>query len=94
LAVHFSLQAKFLKACGTLTETPIEIRKACEKFNGSPTLDKDSEPSKFHSWLPSTSIKKLQLDNQTDQPLTPVKLCEEWGKGSVSSEQTPSRLHF
>jgi hypothetical protein len=34
------------------------------------------------------------LDNQTDQPLTPVKLCEEWGKGSVSSEQTPSRLHF
>lgn len=83
-------EAKFLKACGTLTETPIEIRKACEKFNGSPTLDKDSEPSKFHSWLPSTSIKKLQLDNQTDQPLTPVKLCEEWGKGSVSSEQTPS----
>ncbi|KAL3592667.1 hypothetical protein D5086_011307 [Populus alba] len=83
-------EAKFLKACGTLTETPIEIRKACEKFNGSPALDKDSEPSKFHSWLPSTSIKKLQLDNQTVQPLTPVKLCEEWGKDSVSSEQTPS----
>ncbi|KAJ6920414.1 protein JASON-like isoform X2 [Populus alba x Populus x berolinensis] len=83
-------EAKFLKACGTLTETPIEIRKACEKFNGSPALDKDSEPSKFHSWLPSTSIKKLQLDNQTVQPLTPVKLCEGWGKDSVSSEQTPS----
>ncbi|XP_011044745.1 PREDICTED: uncharacterized protein LOC105139835 isoform X1 [Populus euphratica] len=83
-------EAKFLKACGTSTETPIEIRKACEKFNGSPALDKESEHSKFHSWLPNTSIKNLQLDNQTDQPLTPVKLCEEWGKGSVSSEQTPS----
>ncbi|KAJ6306703.1 hypothetical protein OIU78_021922 [Salix suchowensis] len=83
-------EAKFLKACGTLPETPIEIRKGCEKFKVSPALDKDSEPSKSHSWLPNTSIKKLQLDNQTDQPSTPVKLCEEWGKGSVSSEQTPS----
>ncbi|CAK7346642.1 unnamed protein product [Dovyalis caffra] len=48
------------------------------------------EPSKFHSWLPNTSMEKFQMDNQTDQPPTPVKLCEEWGKSSVSSEQTPS----
>ncbi|KAJ6412374.1 hypothetical protein OIU84_005431 [Salix udensis] len=83
-------EAKFLKACGTLPETPIEIRKGCEKFKVSPALDKDSEPSKSHSWLPNTSIKNLQSDNQIDQPSTPVKLYEEWGKGSVSSEQTPS----
>ncbi|KAJ6337147.1 hypothetical protein OIU76_006925 [Salix suchowensis] len=83
-------EAKFLKACGTLPETPIEIRKACEKFKGSPELDKYSENSEFHSWLPSTSIKKLQLDNQNEDSRTPVKLWEDLGKGSVSSEQTPS----
>ena len=94
MAVYFSLQAKFLKACGTLPETPIEIRKGCEKFKVSPALDKDSEPSKSHSWLPNTSINKLQLDNQNEDSRTPVKLCEDLGKGSVSSEQTPGRLNF
>ncbi|XP_002530206.3 protein JASON isoform X2 [Ricinus communis] len=83
-------EAKFLKACGTLPETPSEIRKASEKLRVSPPAGKNSQSSDFHSWLPSTSIKKLQLDKEIDQPPTPVKLCEEWGHGSVSSEQTPS----
>ncbi|KAB1209666.1 hypothetical protein CJ030_MR6G029209 [Morella rubra] len=83
-------EAKFLKACGTLVETPSEIRKATEKLKSSPPYDGDSGPRKFHSWLPNTSIKKLQLENQLDQPPTPVKLCGEWGKGSVSQERTPS----
>ena len=87
------VQARFLKACGTLAETPTEIRKA-SKLNFSPSYDRDPEPQKFHSWLPNTSIKKLQLDNQPDQPHTPIKLCEEWGKGSGLQEQTPSRLYF
>ncbi|KAJ0052733.1 hypothetical protein Pint_01378 [Pistacia integerrima] len=78
-------EAKFLKACGTLPETPAEIRKASEKFKVSPSQDKDSEPSKFHSWLPNTSIKKLQLDRQRDQRPTPTKLFEEWGTESASS---------
>ncbi|XP_044493202.1 protein JASON-like isoform X2 [Mangifera indica] len=78
-------EAKFLKACGILPETPAEIRKASEKFDGSPSHDKESEPSKFHSWLPNTSIKKLQLDRQCDQPLTPTKLFEECGMESASS---------
>ncbi|XP_011026221.1 PREDICTED: uncharacterized protein LOC105126897 isoform X2 [Populus euphratica] len=83
-------EAKFLKACGTLPETPTEIRKACDKFKGSPGLDKYSDSSKFHSWLPNTSMEKLQLDNQDEDSRTPVKLWEELGKGSFSSEQTPS----
>ncbi|KAK9285033.1 hypothetical protein L1049_024216 [Liquidambar formosana] len=82
-------EAKFLKACGTLPETPAEIRNASEKLKGSPLHDRDSEPSKFHSWLPNTSINELHLDKQPDQPPTPIKLCEEWGKGSVDSEHTP-----
>ncbi|KAL4622187.1 hypothetical protein ACB092_06G279800 [Castanea dentata] len=83
-------EARFLKACGTLAETPAEIRKASAKSKFSPSYDGDSEPPKFHSWLPNTSIKKLQLDNQPEQATTPIKLGEEWGKGSGLQEQTPS----
>ncbi|KAJ9147129.1 hypothetical protein P3X46_029324 [Hevea brasiliensis] len=82
-------EAKFLKASGTLPETPSEIRKASEKLKGSAPLGKDLESSDFHSWLPNTSIKKLQLNRQIDQLPTPVKLREEWGNVSVSSEHTP-----
>ncbi|KAF7833473.1 protein JASON [Senna tora] len=82
--------AKFLKACGTLAGTPAEIRKASAKLKVSPSCDKDSESSKFHSWLPNTSARKLQLDVQPFDPPTPVKLCEEWGKGTDSLEHTPS----
>ncbi|XP_050382565.1 protein JASON [Argentina anserina] len=78
-------EAKFLKACGTIVETPVEIRRA-SKLNGSPQHDRDSGPSKFNSWLPHTSIKKLQQENQPEQPPTPVKLFEQWEKGS---EHTP-----
>lgn len=83
-------EAKFLKACGTIVETPAEIRKASAKLKGSTPYDRDSEPPKFHSWLPNTSIKKIQLDNQPDQPPTPLKLFEECGKESASQELTPS----
>lgn len=85
------LQAKFLKACGTLAETPIEIRKASAKWSSSPIHDGDSEPSKFHSWLPNTSIKKLHLEDPIHQPPTPIKLSEERAHVSGSLEQTPSR---
>jgi len=83
------LQAKFLKACGTLTGTPIEIRKASEKLKTSPSPD---DPSRFHTWFPNTSVEKLQPDVQPfDQP-TPIKLCQKWGNSMDSFEHTPSRL--
>ncbi|KAK2971610.1 hypothetical protein RJ640_026737 [Escallonia rubra] len=82
------LQAKFLKACGTLPETPFEIRKASAKLKDSTTDNVDSESVKFHSWLPSTSIEKPNIDEQPDQPPTPMKLREEWVMGSASSTQT------
>ncbi|XP_009356597.2 protein JASON isoform X2 [Pyrus x bretschneideri] len=84
-------EAKFLKACGTIAETPAEIRKVSSRLNGSPHRDRDSEPPKFNSQLPNTSIKNLQQElDQPDQPPTPMKFNEEWGKGSGPSEQTPS----
>ncbi|KAL2316832.1 hypothetical protein Fmac_030708 [Flemingia macrophylla] len=83
-------QAKFLKACGTLPETPAEIRKASAKLKASPFSDKDSNPSRFHSWLPNTSVEKWQLDVQPFDPPTPIKLCQEWGNNMDSFEHTPS----
>ncbi|PQQ10268.1 protein JASON isoform X1 [Prunus yedoensis var. nudiflora] len=70
-----------------------ELRnEASSKLNGSPHHDRGSEPPKFNSWLPNTSIKQLQQEDQPDQPLTPIKLGEEWGKGSRPSEHTPSSM--
>ncbi|KAK6238505.1 hypothetical protein QUC31_003974 [Theobroma cacao] len=85
-------EAKFLKACGTIPETPAEIRKASRRFKQSPPCGGDSEPSKFQSWLPNTSIDKFQLDKQSDQPPTPIKLFEALERGPDSSENTPTSI--
>ncbi|KAF8007743.1 hypothetical protein BT93_K1667 [Corymbia citriodora subsp. variegata] len=79
-------EAKFLKACGTLPETPAEIRKAKDKFMLSPPNHGDSESSEFHSWLPHTSIRKLQLTKPTELSPTPVKLFMDSGSDSASQE--------
>lgn len=88
------MQARFLKACGTLPETPAEIRKAPEKFTRISTYDADLQPTKFHSWLPDIPIEKLNLEKQPDLPPTPMKQSEAWVKGSGSSELSPERLSF
>ncbi|XWS30905.1 hypothetical protein CRYUN_Cryun23aG0031500 [Craigia yunnanensis] len=82
-------EAKFPTACGTIPVTPAEIRKPSQKFKQSPPCDGDSETSKCHSWHPNTSIDKLQLDKQSDQPPTPIKLFEAMGRRSDSPENTP-----
>ncbi|XP_071722399.1 protein JASON-like [Rutidosis leptorrhynchoides] len=83
-------EAKFLKACGTLPETPAEIRKATDKFMFSPPNHGDSESSEFHSWLPHTSIRKLQLNKPTEVSPTPVKLFVDSGSDSASQEHAPT----
>lgn len=85
------MQAKFLKACGTLPGTPAEIRKFSKLLKDSPP-NGDSESSDFHSWLPDTSIQKLNLEEmQPDKLPTPFKLSEECASESGSSTRTPSR---
>ncbi|XP_030462822.2 protein JASON [Syzygium oleosum] len=85
-------EGKFLKACGTLPETPNEIRKASNRPMASPTEGRDSENSKFHSWLPVSSIERLQLELNKQHELspTPLRLSDKWGKGSNSAEHTAS----
>ncbi|KAB2610865.1 hypothetical protein D8674_018897 [Pyrus ussuriensis x Pyrus communis] len=80
--MHLILQAKFLKACGTIAETPAEIRKVSSRLNGSSHHDRDSQPPKFNSWLPNTSIRNLQQDTR------------RWGMGSGPSEHTPRSCEF
>lgn len=79
------MQAKFLKACGTLPETPAEIRKA---YGSSPI--EDSESSKFHSWLPNTSIQRLNLEMEPEQ-LPTNKQCEDSVSSSGFSAYEPNR---
>ncbi|XP_027171250.1 protein JASON-like isoform X1 [Coffea eugenioides] len=83
-------EAKFLKACGTLPETPVEIRQASEKWKDLSAQKGDHEHSKFRSWLTNTSAEKLNLEMNSDQPLTPTKHCERWMKLSDSLDHTPS----
>ncbi|OMP10104.1 hypothetical protein COLO4_04817 [Corchorus olitorius] len=83
-------EAKFLKSCGTIPETPAEIRKASRKFKQSPPCGGDSEPSKFHSWLSTGSADKFHSNKQSDQPPTPIKLYEALGRPSDSPENTPT----
>ncbi|XP_074370578.1 protein JASON-like isoform X1 [Apium graveolens] len=78
-------EAKFLKACGTLPETPAEIRKSKQ----SPP-NQNSDHSKFHSWLPDASFQKLNLDMQCNQSPTPVNRYDGWLTGSDSLDCTPS----
>ncbi|KAK4397792.1 protein JASON [Sesamum angolense] len=84
-------EAKFLKACGTLPETPIEIRKASEKWQDIPARIGEEKSSKLVSWLPNASIEKLKLEKQSDESPRPVKIHEEWLTGLGSLMDSPSR---
>ncbi|XP_058106987.1 protein JASON-like isoform X2 [Magnolia sinica] len=82
LHLCFHVKAKFLKSCGTLVETPAEIRKASERMRVLPH-DGNDVSSNFRSWLPGSSGKRLLWDEQPDHvPISPVKLTDE-GKTSV-----------
>lgn len=87
-------EVKFLKACGTIAGTPAEIRKTSAKLKVSPVCDSDSDPLRFHSWLPNTSVEKLQLNVQPVDPPTPIKICQELGDSTDSFEHTPSSFVF
>lgn len=66
-------QAKFLKACGTLPETPAEIRKGMAKCKDLSAPTRDVEPLKFKSWLSDMAVEKFNLDLLPDHPITPIK---------------------
>ncbi|KAF9601924.1 hypothetical protein IFM89_023988 [Coptis chinensis] len=86
-------EAKFLKSCGALLETPVEIRKASGRVKAVLPHNEGSANTKFHSWLPTTSIENLHLEGQQNQFLvTPVKVSDSQGKesGSPGQEHTTS----
>ncbi|KAH7661069.1 hypothetical protein IHE45_15G037900 [Dioscorea alata] len=79
-------EAKFLKSCGALLETPGEIRKASQRtVSHGPHEEKPS--SNFHSWLPGTSLNKLLWDEPLDHhSLSPKKHVYE-------DSQSPGKVH-
>ncbi|CAN4094253.1 unnamed protein product [Withania somnifera] len=66
-------QAKFLKACGTLPETPVEIRNFSMKCKDQSAPMEEVEPLKFNSWPSDSAYQKLNSNSLPDQP-TPVKI--------------------
>lgn len=83
------LQAKFLKACGTLHETPAEIRTCSVKCKDLSAPVEEVEPLKFHSWPSDATFQKLISNLQPDQ-LTPIR-TDGVNKQSGSLVHTPSR---
>ena len=84
-------QAKFLKACGALQETPEEIRKLSNKLNDS--AEKDSEP-KYHSWLPISTTELFENDELSGH-LPAVRSDEEiTTEPDEMDSPTPCRFSF
>ncbi|KAI3812317.1 hypothetical protein L1987_17024 [Smallanthus sonchifolius] len=80
-------EAKFLKDCGTLPQTPAEIRNN-EKLTNSKPQKVDEESSTFHSWIQNASIEKVKPGKQPGPESTSVKLFEEWENGLDSSSHS------
>ncbi|VFQ70458.1 unnamed protein product [Cuscuta campestris] len=83
-------QAKFLKACGTLPETPVEVLKLSKECEDSSSQNGALFPSDHNSWLPDMSIVNQTLHSHPEQPLTPSKNCDKLMEGSVSALVTPA----
>ncbi|KAJ9553942.1 hypothetical protein OSB04_017987 [Centaurea solstitialis] len=81
-------EAKFLKACGTLPQTPAEFRNS-EKLKDSQPHNGDAEFT-FRSWLSNTDYTSIEnlLANPPDELQSPMKLFEEWENGSDSSSHS------
>ncbi|KAJ0669807.1 putative protein JASON [Helianthus annuus] len=82
-------EAKFLKACGTLPQTPVEIRKNDESKDSQPH-NGDTE-STFDSRLLNTAFEDA-LQKQPDQSQSPITVIQKWDNGSESSSHSSSSL--
>ncbi|KAL3849102.1 hypothetical protein ACJIZ3_010984 [Penstemon smallii] len=81
-------EAKFLKACGTLPETPVEIRKASKKWDEKKSL-------KFNSWLSNECPTPVKVCEESvtgagsleDTPISCMTDGHSSRRGSISSIQ-------
>ncbi|XP_076952712.1 protein JASON-like [Bidens hawaiensis] len=78
-------EAKFLKACGTLPQTPAEIRKT-KKSQDSQSHNEDTE-STFNSNIPNSGIEDT-LQKHPDQLQSPITVFQKWDNGSDSSSRS------
>ncbi|KAL8257987.1 hypothetical protein R6Q59_030028 [Mikania micrantha] len=82
-------EAKFLKACGTLPQTPVEIRKT-KKSKDPHYGDTQSESN---SRLPNTAIEFDEpLPKQIGQLQSPIDLFQKWENKSDSSSHLSNSL--
>nr|GEW40385.1 protein JASON-like [Tanacetum cinerariifolium] len=81
-------EAKYLKDCGTIPQTPAEIRNN-EKLKGSDVHNGETQSLKFNSWLQTVSVEKLNVEKETHQLPSPIKLFDEFENRSDSSPRSP-----
>ncbi|KAL9266888.1 JASON-like protein [Drosera capensis] len=87
-------EAKFLKACGTIPETPVEIRNLSRKFKDSSPPDASTVPSEVYSGLPSPSTCVL-LNGDTELDISPDLTEEhEEGRPEFEEESSPERYEL
>ncbi|XP_051115276.1 protein JASON-like [Andrographis paniculata] len=79
-------QAKFLKACGTLVNTPVEIRKASRKWVDASTLYEETSGFISNSPTEKHSDGSLSVGSPTH-----VRTCKEWVGWEDFSVRTPAR---
>lgn len=80
------MQVKLLKSCGTLLETPVEIRKASRNW-----ADASAHIEEHDSVMICASIEKLKQKDPLDESSTPVKTCGKWVTGEGFLVGTPNR---
>ncbi|XP_042041641.1 protein JASON-like isoform X1 [Salvia splendens] len=80
-------EAKFLKACGTLLETPVENRKVSRKWVDTDTHKEESSPL-----MTCVSTEQLKLMDPLDESLTSAKTCGKWVTGEGFLVGTPSSV--
>ncbi|KAL9253346.1 JASON-like protein [Drosera capensis] len=84
-------EAKFLKACGTIPETPAEIRNLSRKFKDSSPPDARAVPSEVYPRLPSISTcVLLNGDTELDKSSDLTEVHEE-GRPEFEEESSPIR---
>lgn len=76
---------EFLKSCGTILETPVELRKAYDKIIAQPP-GKDVTSFNASSRVSGIPLKKLVWDEQEDSDFTQKTSACFWGNSTTKAQ--------
>ncbi|KAJ8484497.1 hypothetical protein OPV22_016982 [Ensete ventricosum] len=83
---EFKHEADFLKACGAILQTPVEIKKTSVGTVQAP--HEHGVSSSYNSWLPGTSCKKLLWDEKHKLSQCPIQMQDYAGFSQSNSHSS------